>query len=190
MTGFYLVVALIVYALLSAATLYYKSSGLKLAMTTYTFLLASLVYFSLETYKGWPTRAKATEGQVVAIQIIEPSPTDPGAIYFWVFGQADPTWWEKIYTYTSDLNEPPRAYYLPYNKKVAERFAEARDALEEGMVVNIENMGASGEAGSGEEAGEEKKKGEPVKKGGNSDGVEYDVPHLEIESPIDRLKKG
>jgi hypothetical protein len=190
MTGFYLVVALVVYALLSAATLYYKSSILKLAMITYTFLLASLVYFSLESYKGWPTRTAATEGQVVAIQIIEPSPTDPGAIYFWVFGQADLTWWEKIYTYTSDLSDPPRAYYLPYSKQAAERFAEARDALEEGMVVNIENMSAEGNGGEGEDAGEAKKNGASERPGGENDGVEYDVPHLEIESPADRLKKG
>lgn len=189
MTGIYLVVALIALALLLSINTLLKSTALKVAIITSTFVVASLVYFSFETYKGWPTREEAKTGQIIAISIVEPRGRIPGAIYFWLVDDgAEMTWREKLYTYKSDLPDAPRAFWIPYSKDAAKKFGEAQDALEQGMVVTVEGQESDGKSSNGEGTGTGNAAGEG--KAGDSRIKDYEVPRLNIEPPDKILKKG
>lgn len=190
MTGFNLVLALIVYAVLSTIPLYKKSLLIKLVTITYVFVIASLVYFSFETYKGWPTADRAEkEQQLLAVHIVDPRGKNPGAIYYWVSGAEEPTHLERLYVYfPSEVDSPPRAHHTPYSKKKADKFREAQQALEDGMLVTIESMENPGNVGEAKEpvSGES---ADGNKSANSGDADEYDVPSFRIESPSEKLEK-
>lgn len=188
MTGFNLVIVLVIYAILSTAQMYRKSLFLKLAAVTYMFAVASVVYFSFETYKGWATSEKPVKGQLISVYIVDPRGKTPGAIYFWVVGKDDPELLDWLYTYTPDEDSPPRAHITPYSKKKADKFREAQQALEDGMSVTIESMeSAQGQAKpSGAKPGD---KSSGSKDGNGGDVEEYNVPHFKIEDPSQQVEK-
>lgn len=187
MTGFNLVIVLVIYAVLSTAQMYKKSLLLKLAAVTYMFAVASVVYFSFETYKGWATVDKPTKGELISVYIVDPRGKNPGAIYFWVVGKEELDLLEKLYTYVPDGEQHPRAHSLPYSKRVADKFREAQEALEGGMIVTLESMESLGR-GEPSAAKPGKKKGDE-KDGSGGDTDDYDVPHFKIEDPSQRLEK-
>lgn len=188
MTGFNLVIVLVIYAILSTAQMYRKSLLLKLAAVTYMFAIASIVYFSFETYKGWATVEKPVKGELISVYIVDPRGREPGAIYFWVVGKDDPEFPEWLYKYAPEEEDPPRAHITPYSKKKADKFREAQQALEDGMNVTIESMeDARGEADPSKAKPGPKKPG--AKDGNGGDVDEYDVPHFSIEDPSQQLEK-
>jgi hypothetical protein len=190
MIGIYLVVALVVLALLFAINMMLKSSLFRVIIITYTFLIASLVYFSFETYKGWPTADKTESGQVLWVMVVDPRGANPGIIYFWVLGKAEEhTWIQKLYTYEPNQPSVPRSHWIPYSKGAAAKFREAQDAIQQGMVVTIEEQN-SDEANSSKGKGEGKGKAKGTSDIGDSKAEDYDVPHLNILSPDELLQKG
>lgn len=192
MTGIYLVAGLVALALLLSFNMLFRSVALKVAIITYTFVISSLVYFSLETYKGWPTVQRADVGQIIAVSIVEPRGQRPGGIYFWAVELEDEyDWIEKIYTYKTDLPEAPRGFWIPYSKDAAKKFKEAQEALMEGKVVLIEGDEQTSGDGQGDNAEADKEgKARGEKRAGDSNVEDYDVPQLRIESPENLLKKG
>ena len=123
---------------------------------------------------------------MIGIHVIEPAGQKPGAIYFWVVGGEPPTWVERLYTYVTDLPEAPRAHYLPYSKNAAQAFRQAQDALRDGQRVSIDEMSdGDGKQGEADAKGSDEDEG----KGGDSKTEDYKVPHLNIMSPQDFLKK-
>ena len=191
MIGIYLVAALVVLALLFAINMMLKSSFFRVIIITYTFLIASLVYFSFETYKGWPTADKAESGQVLWVMVVDPRGTDPGIIYFWVLDKAtkEQTWIQKLYTYKPDQTSVPRSHWIPYSKRAAAKFREAQGAIQQGMVVTIDEQD-SDEANSSNGKGEGKGKAKGNSDIGDSKVEDYNVPHLNILSPDELLQKG
>lgn len=187
MTGFNLVIALVIYALLSSPLVYKRSLVIRLSTITYAFIVASLVYFSFETYKGWPTTEDPIKGKLVSVHIVDPRGRTPGAIYYWVTGDRDLSALEELYTYEPDeLESPPRAHYVPYSKKTADMFREAQQALEDGMTVQIESMGDPNEESASGKTGD----GKPGKNEGNTgDSEDYNVPHFKILEPSQGLEK-
>lgn len=189
MIGIYLVAALVALALLLSLNVVFKSMMLKLALITYTFAVASIVYFSFDTYKGWPTTDKAETGQILSISVVEPRGKLPGAIYFWALEpERELGFFEKLYTYRSDLREAPRGYWVPYTKQSAKQFREAQEAIENGMVVMIEGQSENSEQSKGDGEGE----GDPKEGQETGDSIieDYKVPHLKIVPPDSILKKG
>lgn len=188
MTGFNLVIALVVYGVLSAMSFYYKSALMRAVLITYTFVVASLVYFSFETYKGWPSRDLVTKGNLISVYIVDPRGSEKGGIYFWVEEERELTWLENLYVYVpSDMDTPPRAHYLPYSKPAAKKFQQAQQALESGMTVKIENMGKPPNNTNDNPPDGQQKQGTDEGNAGDAD--EYKVPHFQIVDPRQRLEK-
>jgi hypothetical protein len=189
MTGFTLVLALLVYAILSTANHFRRNVSLNLLIVTYLFIVASLVYFSFETYKGWPTTDKAEKGELISVYIVEPRGREPGAIYFWILPAEDEdTFIEDLYTYEPEaMHNPPRAHYTPYTKQKASKFRMAQEALESGMIVTMEDTSSSDGEASAEpgSAPPDTSTGESNK----GDGEDYEVPHFKIEEPSQRMRK-
>lgn len=182
-----IVLLLVVFALLYVLQLYFqKSFLLKILTATYLFFVASAMYFSLETYKGWPTIQKPTEGMITAIIVDDPTENTKGAIYIWVRNSNDKLMWYQSLGYNSD--KEPRSFNIPYTKESAKAFREAKKSIEEGKYVFIEG-GDSPSTQDTENSGvENQKNGDRIGNRGDSSN-DYDVPHLKIIAPEELLKK-
>jgi hypothetical protein len=193
MIGAYLVVALVVFSLLYAVQLYNnKSFILKLINVTVLVCIASAVYFTFETYKGWPTIEKQNEKARVFAVLIEPpvKGENDGAIYYWVIERkVEDSFWNKVFRYESDMPNSPRSYFIPYSPEAEKVFSRAQQALENGEIVfmdpNDESKDGTGDGkkpGQGEES-------DAKNKGRNGQEPKYDVPSLEIITPEEFMGK-
>lgn len=182
-----IVFLLIILAILYITQLYFnKSFTVKLLTVTYLFFVASAMYFSLDTYKGWPTNEKVKEGILTFVIIDEPTEVSEGAIYIWVRNSEVKFFWYQWLGYSP--KDEPRSFVLPYTKQTAKKFREAKKNLEEGKFVLLEE-GKEPE----NETASNKSEGEADGNGKNSNMNEYEddykVPHLKIIEPRDLLKK-
>jgi hypothetical protein len=187
MTGISLVVILLIFSMLYVAQMIFnKSLLLKFVSITYLFAVSSGVYFSFDTYKGWPSGEKAGKGFLIYSMVIEPDDTEPGAIYYWAVTEPpESNAFEKFMTYDFGMTAP-RSYYLPYSKKAASQFSEANEKIRKGFLVEINEDESEQQGGEGSQS--ESNKGtnkEPT--GGDLE--DYDVPHLSIISPDRVLRK-
>ncbi len=182
MTGITLVLILLAFSSLFTIQLFFDKWQLKLATITFLFVISSGVYFSFETYKGWPTNEKVDSGYLLSSLIINPSAVDPGSIYFWVVGKEEPklTYVQSIFTYTFEFLNSPRSYRIPYSEEAAEKFAMAQQKLLEGYIVEMGPGASEGQEGAEEGDGKIK---------GFGDKEDYEVPHLEIISPEQLMRK-
>jgi hypothetical protein len=187
MTGLSLVAILISFSLLYVAQMIFsRSVALKFVVITYLFIISSGIYFTFDTYKGWPSDEKPQKGYLVYSLVIEPSETDKGAIYYWAISEP-----EQMNTVQKFLSYEygtlaPRSYHLPYSKQAASKFNEANEKIKKGFLVEIneepsgDGNGAEGNPSDGEEGRAENTDGEQE---------DYIVPHLKIISPDQVLRK-
>jgi hypothetical protein len=104
----------------------------KVCITGVVIWFAIPVYYLIPNLAGWPTGQEMQDGsRVMAIRIVEPKGSDPGAFYFWcnilpdlesdVINLLDPA---KLFAYTGSAK--PRAYQLPYDREMHKRILEAQ----------------------------------------------------------------
>lgn len=179
MTGFSLVIILLIFSLLFITYLYFpKSNVIKLVVGTYLIIISSGIYFSFETYKGWPTIERGMSGIMVMSVVVEPTQDFEGAIYIWVLPkEKEVHWLKRIYSYTPSHGATPRVFQIPYSDKAASDFNQANDQIKEGYLIEIDDSGNPAEGGT-EGKNQETGNGE---RGGDQEG--YDVPHLKLISP-------
>ena len=185
----YIVTAGILFALSFAFMIYYnKSFWLKLSTITLLFAIVNMIYFSFDTLKGWPSHDKITKGQLVYVDIVEPTETYPGAIYVYVrINETKHTWYDKYINYFYWDSMAPRSYYIKYTKQTSASMREAKEAMEQGFIVEIEGESAqSNSNGDGQAEGEQGNGGE-LPDGGESE--DYNVPHLKLVDPRERSGK-
>ena len=180
-----LVYILIVFSLLYVLQMFFtRNIFLKLIVVTYLFLVSSAIYFSIDTYKGWPSSDKILKGTLVAVEILEPNDTHEGAIYLWVYDEdRDMNILQRVFGYSD--SKAPRSYMIPYSQQTSDEFTEAKNQLEAGMVVELYGEKKKGIGN------EEAKEGEPDEKGNTSASYveSYDVPRIKIISPDQILRK-
>jgi len=180
-----LVYALIIFSLLYVFQLYFnRNVFLKIITVTYLFLISSAVYFSFETYKGWPTQQPIKKAYLAAVEIIQPTKESSGAIYLWVYdAERDMNMLQSIFGYND--TKAPRSYVIPYSQKSSDEFSDAKKKLEEGMVVELNGENKKGINN------EEAKDGAPDEQGNASASYveDYDVPRIKIIPPDQVLRK-
>jgi hypothetical protein len=158
-----LVAYLLVYSLLTLF-LFYKVEGMyiiKIASVAMAFTVATVTYFSLDSFKGWSTSDEVTQTvQLLAIHTQEPNGATAGGIYLWVVGEtSDPSIKLGLLTYQSVFGET-RAHVLPYSEENATFSYKAQKALEEGMIVILNPKLSEGTGdGEGGEGGADADKG-------------------------------
>lgn len=148
MTGLNLVVAFVIFSLLYCVQLFFnRSLLLKIIVVTYLFFISSAIYFSFETYKGWPSSQKVTKGYLVATLVIEPTKYNEGAIYAWIIEkERSKTFLDKLFGFTYNGISVPRSYKFEYTNKRASNFNHANKQMKEGNIVMVDGEGESGEA--------------------------------------------
>lgn len=180
-----LVYALIIFSLLYVFQLYFnRNVFLKIITVTYLFLISSAVYFSFETYKGWPTQQSIKKAYLIAVEIVQPKDDFKGAIYLWVYDEErNVNILESVFGYSKDST--PRAYVIPYSQQSNADFSEAKRKLEEGMIVEL-----NGEKKKGIND-EDVPDGDPNEEGNvsSSSAEGYDVPSIKIIPPDQILRK-
>jgi hypothetical protein len=179
-----LVYILIVFSLLYVLQMFFtRNIFLKLIVVTYLFLVSSAIYFSIDTYKGWPSSDKILKGTLVAVEILEPNDTHEGAIYLWVYDEKkEESLYQKVFHYKQQLTAP-RSYVIPYTKKSKEIFEDAKKQIEMGMTVELS---AEGDGTEVEATGKSTDK----ELNSNTKGADdYDVPSVNIIPPNEILRK-
>lgn len=185
----YILTASILFAVSFAFMIYYsKVFWFKLSTITLLFAIVNMIYFSFDTIKGWPSDDKIPKGQLVFVEIVEPTETYTGAIYVYVRHESKASiWYNKYLSYIYWDNMAPRSYYIPYTNQSSKSMREAKEAMENGFIVEIEGESAEAQSdGDGEATGEEGNGGERPD-GGESEN--YNVPHLKLIDPRERNGK-
>lgn len=184
----YILTAGILFAVSFAFMIYYsRLFWLKIVTITLLFAIVNMIYFSFDTMKGWPSHDKITKGQLVFVEIVEPTETYDGAIYLYVrLEPAEETWYSKYLHYTYWDSQAPRSYYVPFTEQSSKTMREAKEAMENGFIVEIEGETAESD-GKGQKTETEAKSGSDLPDGGDSQ--DYNVPHLKLVDPRERSGK-
>ena len=132
----------IAFVIISAIVLWFsiRTPGqiiIKAILIPATIWYGLVLYYSVPNLMGWPVSQPIPDnGQVLAIRIKEPNPSlsDPGAIYFWVNIEPSSNSPEQtlatllnpksVFSYNSKTR--PRAYQLPYSRKMHKAIVEAQ----------------------------------------------------------------
>jgi hypothetical protein len=119
-------------------------------------MFSIVVFFALESYKGWPTNDKPPEDFfILSVVIQEPVGGDfDGSIYMWTkeAGEVDDSF---EFFYKGDINSP-RSFSTPYTKEKHKLFQSIKERLMRGESVR----GSSLKKGKGGEKGKKGGKGE------------------------------
>jgi len=127
------------------------SSILKLMVLLMANYFAIAIWHSLDSYKGWATPdALPAEFVVIGADVIEPKKTtgDPGYVYLWIKIIDKDTDQDRILSWMGYHAGPgePRAYALPYSRKLHEQVNQIQQMLRDGKMVK----GQNGKPGEGD----------------------------------------
>lgn len=193
MSNLNLVFVLLIFSIGIAFQMYFNRSFLlKILVITMLFIISSFTYFSIESYKGWPTYQTIKSGTLIFVKVEEPREEFKGAIYLWVIPDPhEKSIIEKVFSYSVDI--APRAYQMPYTQNSASEFLEANEKIKQGFIVKIKEKKNQKGNGNGKSAdGDGNKEGinGTSDSNGNSGDIEnYSVPSLKIISPDEILRK-
>jgi hypothetical protein len=131
MVGNLLVFGFLLVALLTALALYSNWISLKFISVTTLFIWASASFFVMNNYAGWPTSENAPRSEIVSVEVREPTDTEEGKIFVWVYHV------NVLHKYFFEYNPEnvPRVYQIPYTKDSNKAFKRTKELLEKGYVV-------------------------------------------------------
>lgn len=186
MSGSFLISYFLGFTFIAALALYFsKIHSLKFLLVGLLFFITTAIYFSFESYKGWPTTEGFDKVQVLWLDSVQPSKkdADDGAIYVWGYElnetkQNDTPW----YVYTPSIKSP-RSYQFPWTEEFQREVKEAKEKLKGGSFVIMENP----EEPAGNKEGEEKEGEGQAKSTGFA--KNYRPPVLKILAPQDVFGK-
>jgi hypothetical protein len=159
----------IAFVIISAIVLWFsiRTPGqiiIKAILIPVTIYYGLVLYYSVPNLMGWPVSQPIPENsQVLAIRIKEPNPNlnDAGAIYFWV--NIEPVSKRPEQTlaaafnpksaFSYDSKTEPRAYQLPYSRKMHKAIVEAQRkarGIRGAQIITKKGKPARGPRGSGE----------------------------------------
>lgn len=92
------------------------------------------VWHSLGSYLGWPTAEKLPNKFIMAwAEVREPNPKthDKGVVYIWLYPYEQENVKSGILDYKKSFGEP-RAYKIPYSRKLFEQILQAKILIQKG----------------------------------------------------------
>ena len=125
------------------------------------------VWNALDSYLGWPATDSVPEKSILLWgEVYEPNPQsgDPGKVCVWLIAYDDLAQNNSPFKYSPEKNEP-RAYRLPYSRKLHEQLEQAKKMIKGGKTVFMKRERPAAGKGKPGGPGAEGK----GKKGANSD---------------------
>jgi len=199
---YFLFITLVVAYLLMRAE---GAKFIKVVLIAIMFYVSSAIWFSFETYQGWPTNDRPNDDAVIlAVTIFDKTNLEPGAIYVMAIpcvGAVD-TCEEyktddgiitklspyKIFGYVPTAKNTPRLYRFPYTTENRKAFSEARENLSKGGRSTIKGEGKGKGKGKGAAPGDAED-GDGKSGEGQENAHIDDAPQIVNEGPQDLLRK-
>ncbi len=139
---------MVAFAVLMALILYYVQGkmALKVSSVAVFFFIASSIYFSFNSYKGWPAETQFTgKAEVLWIDVAEGPTDEESSIFVWLKSgdlkykkEIAKAWFDPRSALAYDPQGYPRAFRLPYTKEGAKFADKAKRAIKEGGKVTLE----------------------------------------------------
>lgn len=179
--GLNLVILLVIFSMLYTLQLWqHRSLSLKILNVTVVFLMASLAYFSLESYQGWPSSQRIPHAQLLAVEINDSVDQNAAAIYIWVRQlPEDNTLLDSLISYRYPDAGAPRSYRIAYTEESAQKFSDAQQKLKQGFIVEINGANDTADTAEAQTQG----------LAGGSLKDKIDMPNIRILNPQDLLRK-
>ena len=133
---------IISFVIISAIVLWFaiRTPGqiiIKALLIPATIWYGLILYYSVPNLMGWPiSQSIPDNSHLLAVRIDEPNPiyNDPGAIYVWIIVKPSSKGTEKKLTglfnldnvFSSNKKTQPRAYQLPYSRKLHKAIVSAQ----------------------------------------------------------------
>lgn len=204
---FLIITLLMVYLLMRTE----GANAIKVAVIGALFYVSSAVWFSFDSYRGWPTDRRPDRDLVLlSVIIFEETRSTPGAIYaVGIPCATDRTLCDKYteddgllarlspykaFGYTPKARNTPRTYEFEYTEENREAFAQAQANIEKGGRSTLrigerrddEEGGEGGREGDGQTA--DPGAGVQVGDAAENSGIEG-APDILNEAPEDLLRK-
>jgi hypothetical protein len=128
---------------------------LKLPLVVLVPAFCLAVWWSLASYKGWPTTSALPEKSFVMSGIVreaEPAEHDPGAIYLWLVPFGEKSSFNPL-GYDAPKGEP-RSYKLKYSRGLHHAVNKAMGLIRQGKAVILDRSGKPHGEGEGGQDGE------------------------------------
>lgn len=127
----YIVISFLLFAIFGSLSLIYNNLFVKTTLVVLLFLCCNMMWFIARDYKGWSFDGNPEQAVLYSINIIEPTPDDKGAIYYWATPLSNDS-----FLYAPSKGEP-RSYFIEYSVDNKKKFQEAKNQLEGGMIVMV-----------------------------------------------------
>ena len=100
-------------------------------------LLASFTWWSIGTYRGYPTtEPMPAEYNLVWAEVERPNRNDVGRIYLWLYDETfERNFIERILKL--DLADKPRLYTIPYTEGNEKKLQKAREERVKGLLAKV-----------------------------------------------------
>jgi hypothetical protein len=167
---------------------------LKIAVVAVSLGVSLILWNSVSSLSGWASKQELPERFLVHWAVIHEPSRDgkggDGGIYIWVTELDDNHEMKKNQSAVFTPNRPdePRAYKLPYSRKLHEQLTQAMGKLRQGKPVVGRRDGIEGDGEDGDGDGEEgKEKGKGKNKGSFSKKQKfmfYDLPPPKLPDKI------
>lgn len=131
-----LVIFYLLLAILTGISLTYPNQKiLKYISITGMFVLASMIYFTLDNYKGWPTSDTPHRGaKIASIEIREPVDSVKGMIFIWIYEKGN----NDSFFYVP-FGDTPKAFIVDYTEESSKAFAKAKEKLYNGYQLFLDD---------------------------------------------------
>lgn len=203
-----MIVVFFLFVTLLIAYLLFKAEGsnaLKVVILLVLFYASSAVWFSFDSYKGWPTEASPRDDAIIlSVAIFDKTNTSPGSIYVTAipctgdvsecetYAEDDGLMTKlspyRVFGYAPKARNTPRIYEFPYTEENRKAFSEARENVSNGGRSTIKGAGKKGQGKGGQHGKEETEGGMMGGDGQENAGID-DAPQIINEGPQDLLRK-
>lgn len=149
-------IALILFFSFGAILTFYLIFGshrhllLRLAFLAGFAIVSSAIFFSFESFKGWPAEEFPEVGYVhkIMVDIVNEK------IYVLMVPDETPKPWYNLVLYSQDKNIPRLFLYPDYSDELAEKFKKAAEQMRDGYVVEFRLQTQYRSSGDGEFQGD------------------------------------
>jgi hypothetical protein len=113
----------------------------KILLPALLFTSIAWAYLAIAHEKGYPTPVNVPDGDIAAIEIVNPTADDEGGIFLWVYPEDNDEEWKLDSFLFPNHNRRPKAYALAWTEERAKKYEQMKQAQKEGFIVQKKKKG-------------------------------------------------